>query len=109
MTDSYEDWLRANPAPDLQALVERHGDYDKITPETWAEHDRTMADWQERRRHRHAAAQAAPIVADPEALCICGLPGVVSRKRRFGGREIWRCAQHRNLCPGHAVEIGGER
>src|SRR5262249_60880807 len=100
--DTFANWLRANPAPDLQALVERHGGYDKITPEAWAEYDRALAEWQERRRHRPPAAQAAPIVADPRALCICGLPGVVGRKRRVGGREIWRRAADRELRPGAA-------
>jgi hypothetical protein len=28
----------------------------------------------------------------------------VSRKRRLGGRPIWRCEQHRNLWPEYAVE-----
>jgi hypothetical protein len=68
-------WLRNNPAPDLQALVERagrrhaatigeeyvedpfkrpphHGGYPHITPQEWAEFDRAMADWQARRRNR---------------------------------------------------------
>jgi hypothetical protein len=29
--------------PDLQALVDRFGGYDKITPEAWAEHDAAVA------------------------------------------------------------------
>lgn len=36
--------------PDLQALVIKHGGYDKITPEAWAEHDAAMADYQMRIR-----------------------------------------------------------
>ena len=28
--------------PDLQALVERHGGYDRITAEAWREHDAAM-------------------------------------------------------------------
>jgi hypothetical protein len=42
--------LRADPPPDLQELVVRHGGYDKITPEAWAEYDRTMMAWKARRR-----------------------------------------------------------
>jgi hypothetical protein len=107
----YEGWLRANPAPDLQELVERHGGYDKITPAAWAEYDRAMADWQERRRNRSQGGPSEEIpqsdcaAPDPAALCICGLPGVVSRPRKGGGRPIWRCEQHRDRWPDYAAEV----
>lgn len=107
--DGYADWLRANPAPDLQELVARHGGYDKIPPEAWAEHDRAMADWQARRRTRSAGAPSSEISnserSDPEALCICGLAGVYWRPRKGGGRAIWRCEQHRDQWPDYAEEI----
>jgi hypothetical protein len=64
--DGFADWLRANPAPDLQGLVARHGGYDKITPEAWAEYDRAMADWQERRRRRSEGGRPAGAAADFE-------------------------------------------
>jgi hypothetical protein len=48
----YAAWLEKNPAPDLQQLVAKHGGYNRITPEAWAEHDRAMAQWQERRKLR---------------------------------------------------------
>jgi hypothetical protein len=32
-------------APDLQHLVQAYGDYDKITPETWAEYDAAIRQW----------------------------------------------------------------
>jgi hypothetical protein len=51
-SQSFEAWLKYNPAPDLQELVRRFGGYDKITPEAWEEYDRAMAEWQERRRNR---------------------------------------------------------
>jgi hypothetical protein len=35
---------RAADAADLQALVERHGGYDQITPEAWGAFDRAVAD-----------------------------------------------------------------
>jgi hypothetical protein len=41
---------RLMPPPDLQALVIKHGSYDKITPEAWAEFDAAMAEWKERVR-----------------------------------------------------------
>jgi hypothetical protein len=74
--DSFDAWLRSNPAPDLQDLVERagrryaasigedyvedphllrpahQGGYQHITPEEWAEFDRATAEWQQRHRAR---------------------------------------------------------
>jgi hypothetical protein len=105
--DGYAAWLRAKPAPDLQELVRKHGGYDKITPEAWAEYDRVLAEWQEAKRSRHAGGdrtsnvpnennvvttQGTAVVADPEALCICGLPGVYWRPRKGGGRLAVRRA-----------------
>jgi hypothetical protein len=108
----YAEWLRSNPALGLQALVECHGGYDKITPEAWAEHDRALADWQERQgRRAEEGGQAADTRSDLGALCICGSPGVVSRPRKRGtsGGPIWRCEQHRNLWPDYAEEIPARR
>jgi hypothetical protein len=39
---SYSEWLKQHPAPDLQELVERHGRYDLIPPEAWADYDLRM-------------------------------------------------------------------
>jgi hypothetical protein len=44
---SFEQWLKDNPAPDLQALVARHGGYDKAMPQAWEEFDRAMVEWQQ--------------------------------------------------------------
>jgi hypothetical protein len=58
-----------------------------------------MADWQEGRRRRSEGGPAGESPrserSDPEALCICGLPGVYWRPRKGGGRAIWRCEAHR--------------
>ena len=43
---------RAMAVPDLQALVAKHGGYDKITPEAWAEWDRQKALFQAQRRNK---------------------------------------------------------
>ena len=94
--------------PDLQALVVRHGGYNNIPPEAWAEFDRQTAEWQERRRTREGAPaeESADVERSaPEQLCICGLPGVVSRARKGGGRPIWRCEQHRNRWPDYGLDI----
>jgi hypothetical protein len=60
--------LRSNPAPDLQELLGKHGRYDKIPAEAWAEHDRTMAEWQERRRNRLAGAPFSEIRIGPRRI-----------------------------------------
>jgi hypothetical protein len=76
MTDkSFAEWLRDNPPPDLQALVENagrryaaaigeeyvedpskrpphQGGYPHITPDEWADYDRAMKEWQQLRRTR---------------------------------------------------------
>src|SRR5262249_12154666 len=94
---------RHHDGPDLQGLVRKHGGYDKISPEAWAEHDRAMAEWQERRRAGSEGGPSSEIPnsdhSDPEALCICGLPGVYWRPRQVGGRAIWRCEEHRDRWP----------
>jgi hypothetical protein len=55
MTDeSFAEWLRRNPAPDLQKLVEQFGGYDKITPEAWQKYDADMEAWQGKRREETA-------------------------------------------------------
>jgi hypothetical protein len=48
----YEDWVKDNPPPDLQALVVRVGGYDKVTSEMWTEFDRAKVAWEARRRQR---------------------------------------------------------
>jgi len=92
--------------PDLHALVEHHGGYDKITPQAWAEFDRQTAEWQAQRRTGSQGNGESPAsecaAADPETLCICGLPGTVSRPRKGGGRPIWRCEEHRDHWPYYA-------
>jgi len=38
-------WPKPPSAPSLQELVERHGTYDRITPEAWAEYDAATVKW----------------------------------------------------------------
>jgi hypothetical protein len=108
-SNNFDAWLRRNPPPDLQALVAHHGGYDKIPPEAWAEHDRALAEWQERRQRRWEESENLPRAehVDPAALCVCGLPGVYMRPRKPDkhgrrGRSIWRCEQHRDQWPDYA-------
>jgi|AmaraimetFIIA100_FD_contig_101_710677_length_758_multi_4_in_0_out_0_1 hypothetical protein len=108
----YAEWLRSNAAPDLQTLVQRHGGCDR-TPEAWAEYDRAVAEWQERRRRRSEGGPAGEIPhsdrSDADRLCICGLPGVYWRPRKGGGRAIWRCDEHRDAWPDYAIEAPQRR
>lgn len=48
----FRTWLKANPSPSLQDLVETYGGYDKIPPEVWAEYDALVKDWNLRRINR---------------------------------------------------------
>jgi hypothetical protein len=50
-TDFIE-WLKANPAPDLQKMVRRFGTYADIPAEVWDRYDRAMVAWQQRRLER---------------------------------------------------------
>jgi hypothetical protein len=78
--ESFAEWLKDNPPPDLQALIENagrrralatgeeyvedpferagkachQGGYQHITPDEWAEYDRAMREWQQLRRTRSA-------------------------------------------------------
>jgi hypothetical protein len=67
----------ANPAPDLQALTSKHGGYDRIPPEAWAEHDRAMAEWHEwqKRRREYLESPSGEIpdraAADRSASAVC--------------------------------------
>src|SRR5215472_10131240 len=63
-----------------------------------------MADWHEHRQTRRVVVRGEG--ADPEALCICGLPGIYMRPpRKRGLRPIWRCERHRDLWPSYAAEL----
>jgi hypothetical protein len=52
-------------APDLQKLVERHGGYDKITPEAWRRFDADMTGWQRARRIYTAGRVNEPTNTEP--------------------------------------------
>ena len=49
---TFEDWLKANPPPDLHALVARWGSYKRIPPEALAEFNRQRDEWEKRQRER---------------------------------------------------------
>jgi methyl coenzyme M reductase alpha subunit len=33
--ETYEQWLKANPAPNFAALIAHHGGYEAIPPQAW--------------------------------------------------------------------------
>jgi hypothetical protein len=59
MTDpDFVRWLRANPMPDLQALVGRYGNgFSGVPAQAWLEFDQAWIDWNERRPPRSAGHQ----------------------------------------------------
>jgi len=50
---SFSEWLRDNPEPNLQELVERYGGYARVPIEAWRRFDADMKRWQEAYRKRH--------------------------------------------------------
>ena len=49
---TFEEWLKANPPPDLQALVARWGSYKRIPPDVLGEFNRQRDEWEKRQRER---------------------------------------------------------
>jgi len=48
--ERFADWLKRNPAPDLQELVQRYGGFSRVPVEAWAQFDRAKQQWEARRR-----------------------------------------------------------
>ena len=51
---TYEQWLKANPAPNFAALIARHGSYEAIPPQAWTAFGDAKLEWERRRRARAA-------------------------------------------------------
>jgi hypothetical protein len=51
---TYEQWLKVNPAPNFAALIARHGSYEAIPPLTWTAFADAQLEWERRRRARAA-------------------------------------------------------
>jgi hypothetical protein len=51
---TYELWLKANPAPSFEALIARHGSYEAIPPQAWTAFGDAKLEWERRRRARAA-------------------------------------------------------
>lgn len=48
----FREWLKDNPSPSLQDLVDTYGSYTAIPPEVWKEFDALARDWNLRRLGR---------------------------------------------------------
>ena len=87
--------------PDLQALIQQCGGYDKITPKLWAAWDRANAEWQERRRRiRPPADEFLEQLPKPEpttfeACATCGQEAYFAYRDAESGELVWFCAKHR--------------
>ena len=51
---TYEQWLKVNPAPNFAALIARHGSYEAIPPLAWTAFADAQLEWERRRRARAA-------------------------------------------------------
>jgi hypothetical protein len=58
MADLYQEWLKANPAPNLVELISRYGSYDAVPVRAWAEFGDAQVEWEKRRK---AAAQESKL------------------------------------------------
>ena len=54
MTQSFDEWLKQNPPPDLQALAAEYGGLGNVPPKAWAEFDREREAWLIKYRDRQA-------------------------------------------------------
>ena len=50
--DLFEEWLKTNPAPSLDALVATWGTYDKIPDVIWGDFQRRNEEWEIARLNR---------------------------------------------------------
>jgi hypothetical protein len=53
MTESeqtFEGWLRENPAPNLLKFIAHYGDYEAIPTQAWTEFDNAKVEWAQRRK-----------------------------------------------------------
>ena len=48
----YETWLKANPYPSLQELLDKYGSHDRVPAAEWTRYDRARAEWETNRRDR---------------------------------------------------------
>jgi hypothetical protein len=61
MAETYQDWLKAHPAPNLLALIARHGTYEAIPPQAWTAFADAQVEWQKQRMARAAQERAGEI------------------------------------------------
>jgi hypothetical protein len=55
---TFEDWLRENPAPNLLHLIARYGAYEAIPMQAWTEFGNAKLEWAQPRKARAAQEPA---------------------------------------------------
>lgn len=51
---TYEEWLEANPPPDMQALCRQYGGWRRVPLAVVNEFDRELTAWEWKRKFRHS-------------------------------------------------------
>ena len=70
---TYAEWLKANPAPDYQALAKKWGGGGLTIPEAeWQKFNAAMQEWEARRKNRHLDGDdptpREPAIVHPESI-----------------------------------------
>jgi DNA N-6-adenine-methyltransferase (Dam) len=117
--DGFSRWLKDNPPPDLQRLVDRYGGHSKVPPEAWADFDRAKVSWEVKRKSRlRYQPPAGDALATPdqvpspesspfEPCVVCGIEARFGYRNR--DRMEWFCAEHRRAQSWADAWRGGAR
>lgn len=49
----FAEWLKRNPPPSIDTLIEKFGSYGAITAQAWADHEKALRRWRVNLRWRH--------------------------------------------------------
>lgn len=61
-------WLQANPPPSVQELVAKHGGYQRIPPDAWAEWDHRILQWEAARKDRLLGSRTWAMLGEARML-----------------------------------------
>ena len=53
MIKTFDEWIKDNPPPDVQALAEKYGGLGLVPHEEWVRWDKELRDWQLKCQSRH--------------------------------------------------------
>jgi hypothetical protein len=82
---TYAEWLKANPAPDYQALAKKWGGGGLTIPEAeWQKFNAAMQEWEARRKNRHLDGDdptpREPAIVHPESIPGAEIPPDIAAK-----------------------------